>query len=96
MNGSTTFWGNLTVTWSYDADKQTLTVSAVLNYGSGTVPMGPVTLTPAHATAHLQGSGGGISVTVDLTADFANKKLTIDAHETDSSGTKVGHSVVDF
>ena len=88
-NGSITFWGNLTVSWSYDAAKQQLTVSATLNGKA----IGSKVLTPAGPTGQLQGTDSGNTATVGLSANFTTSVLTMNAHETDGnkSATQTGN-----
>lgn len=88
-NGSCTFWGNLTVSWTYNASKQQLTVSATLN----TKPIGTTVLSQANKTGELQGTDAGNTATVGLAADFTTSVLTMHAHETDGnkSATQTGN-----
>ena len=88
-NGSCTFWGNLKISWTYNASKQQLNVSATLNGKS----IGSTVLTPANKTGQLQGSDAGNTATVGLGADFTSSVLTMHAHETDGdkSATQTGN-----
>jgi hypothetical protein len=83
--GSYTFFGNLVVSWSFNASKDELTVGATLNAKS----IGNDLLFPGHNTAQFSGYDGPQQSTVNLTANFNNNTLTMYATESDParSGT---------
>ena len=88
--GSYTFFGNLVVNWSFNSSKNQLTVDATLNGKS----IGSTVLQPGQNTGQLQGTEGGQTGTVDLTAAFGARTLQMNAQETNP--TRSGTHTSDF
>jgi hypothetical protein len=86
--GSYTFFGVLTVNWSYDSGTQELTISATFDGKS----MGSTTLTPAKNTGQLNGADGNQNSHVGLTADFTVLNLQMNASATNPTRSQTHNS----
>jgi len=86
--GSYTFFGVLTVDWSYDSGTQQLTVSATFDGKS----MGSTILSPTKNTGQLTGSDGNQNALLGLTANFANPNLQMNASATNPTRSQTHNS----
>ncbi len=85
-NGSSSFFGTIVVTWTYDSAKQELTVTGTL---SGKA-MSSVVLKPGNKTGQINGQNGSNTAVVGLDANFTTDVLNMAPSQTDPARQTTG------
>lgn len=85
-NGSSSFFGTIIVTWTYNASKQELTVTGTLSGKAMTTAV----LKPAQKTGQINGQNGSNSAVVGLDANFTTNVLNMAPSQTDPARQTTG------